>query len=68
MIELGTTVWLKPFVLVDYFGRTDNKPIPGKVVYINEPHRFFSVEFKFPGGGKYRESYKFDEIEGKKHD
>jgi hypothetical protein len=64
MIELGMTVWLKPFVLVDYLGRTIDKPIPGTVVYINEPHSFFTVEFKFPSGGHYRESFKFDEIEG----
>lgn len=64
MIELGRTVWLKPYVLIDYYGRAVDKPIPGKVVYINEPHRYFTVEFKFPGGGDYRESFKFDEIEG----
>ena len=63
MIELGKTVWLKPFELIDRFGRTVDKPLPGKVVYINEPHRFFTVEFTLPNGGRYRESFKFDEIE-----
>lgn len=63
MIELGTVLMLTPFVNVDYVGRAISKPVPGKVVYINEPHRFFTVEFKFPGGSHYRESFKFDEIE-----
>ena len=54
MIELGKTVWLKPFVMVDYLGRAIDKPIPGTVVYVNEPHSYFTVEFKFPSGGHYK--------------
>jgi hypothetical protein len=50
--------------MVDFFGRAINRPIPCKVVYINEPHSFFTVEFNFPSGGHYRESFKFSEIEG----
>ena len=64
MIEIGRTVWLRPFELIDFHGRTIDEPLPGKVVYINEPHKFFTVEFKFPSGGHYRESFKFSEIEG----
>lgn len=64
MIELGMVFMLTPFVNVDYVGRAISKPVPSKVVYINEPHRFFTVEFKFPSGCHYRESFKFDEVEG----
>ena len=65
MIGIGRTVWLKPYGLIDYHGKSVSKPIPGKVVYINDQHKYFTVEFNFPGGGKYRESFKFDEIEDK---
>ena len=64
MIELGMSLKLTPFIMIDIFGRAVNKPIPCKVVYINEPHKYFTVEFKFPSGGHYKESFKFDEIEG----
>ena len=64
MINIGQTLKLTPFIMVDYFGRAINRPIPCKVVYINEPHKFFTVEFRFPSGGHYRESFKFSEIEG----
>lgn len=64
MIEMGTSLKLTPFIMIDIFGRAVNKPIPCKVVYINEPHKYFTVEFKFPSGGHYKESFKFSEIEG----
>lgn len=64
MIELGMIFNLIPSMQLDRLGRSVTKPIPGTVVYINEPHRFFTVEFKFPSGCHYRESFKFDEVEG----
>lgn len=61
MLKIGTKLKLIPHVLVDYLGRAINKPLPCEVVYINEAHRFFTVEFNPPTGGKFRESFKFEE-------
>ena len=59
MLEVGVNLKLIPTAAVDYYGRTLAKPLPCKVVYINHKHRFYTVEFTFPDGGKYRESFKF---------
>lgn len=56
--QIGDTVYLVPYVNLDKKGQTDDKPIPGKVVYINRPHRFFTAEFSYPSGS-IRESFKF---------
>ena len=65
-IKNGETLMLLPFVLCDSAGRQRFDPVPGTVVYINEPHRYFTAEFKVPSGGHFRESFKFDEVEGEK--
>lgn len=58
--HLGEIMKLKPEVLCDKTGHATVKAIPGKVVYINEKHRFFTAEFIFPAtNGRFRESFKF---------
>ena len=59
MLEVGTQFKLIPFVSVDYLGRDLKKPMPCTVIYVNEQHRFYTVEFTFPNGDKYKESFKF---------
>lgn len=59
MIKIGDVLQLTPVVCIDKNGRATQK-IPGKVVYINEEHRYFTAEFNFPEtGGRFRESFKF---------
>lgn len=63
-IETGTKLRLRPFALLEGCLRETKETIfPCTVVYINKPHRYFIVEFSFPGG-KFRESYKLDDVEG----
>lgn len=50
-----------PHVYVDKNGmKLLEEDCPCKVVYINRKHRFFTVEFQFPGGA-VRESFKYTE-------
>ena len=58
-IKLGTVLMLKPTVVLDKLGKVQRDAIPGKIVYINWQHRFFTAEFYFNGGGHFRESFKF---------
>lgn len=60
MLEIGAELRLIPFVSVDYYGRAMPNPVPCKVVYINEQHKFYTVEFRFPNGYRCRESFKFE--------
>ena len=62
MLELGAKLNLTPTAAVDFYGKTLTKPLPCKVIYINQRHGFFTVEFAFPNGNKYKESFKLEEI------
>lgn len=58
---IGQELRMIPTVHVDKSGHLlFEKDCPCKIVYINREHRFFTVEFDFPGG-KIRESYKYAE-------
>ena len=58
---IGQELRMIPNVYVDKNGYLLlEKDYPCKVVYINRAHRYFTVEFEFPGG-KIRESFKFTE-------
>ena len=59
-IRIGTELRLVPYI--NTYDRQPGlqKALPCKVVYINRPHRFFTVEFKFKFGS-FREAYKFYE-------
>ncbi len=59
-IRIGTEMELVPFINTYKVDGRPGKKLPCKVVYINRPHRYFTVEFKFTNGG-FRESYKFYE-------
>lgn len=63
MIKVGQKVRFDPFEAITGFGSSDNqgKPVTGTVVMVNEPHKWFSVEYNF-GGGKMRYSFKFCDI------
>lgn len=59
MIKIGDVLQLTPIVCVDKNNRVTKK-MPGRVVYINLEHRYFTAEFVFPEtGGRFRESFKF---------
>ena len=58
--KLGATVKLIPSVMYDKNDKTEKKPMPGKIVYINSKHRYFIAEFNFPGGS-FWEGFKFVE-------
>ena len=57
-IAVGEKLKLKPSICLDKTGRTEQRAIEGTIVYVNFPHRYFTAEFKFPGGS-IRESFKF---------
>lgn len=61
MIEIGQTVRFDPFYAITGFASEDNKgnKVTGTVAYINEPHKWFSVEY---GNPKTRISFKFCDI------
>lgn len=60
-LYVGKKMRMVPDVHIDRLGRRlMEDDMPCKVVYINRKHRFFTVEFKFPGGS-FRESYKYTE-------
>lgn len=63
MVEVGQKVQFDPFEPIRGFASEDNrgKPVTGTVVYINEPHQWFSVEYMC-GTVKQRTSFKFCEI------
>ncbi len=63
MVEVGQKVKFDPFITVQGFGSEDNKgkKVDGTVVYVNVPHKWFSVEYNC-GGVKQRYSFKFCEI------
>lgn len=60
-VKIGQTVQFDPFLTITGFASEDNKGsfVPGKVVYINKPHKWFSVEY---GSPLMRTSFKFSEI------
>lgn len=58
-LKLGKTIRLVPFLNIDGYGRNAKGAVPGEIVFINWRHKFFTVLFKFPGGCRYRESFKF---------
>lgn len=58
-LRIGAVVKLKPNYQCDKLGHSLREKIPGKIVYINYAHRFFTAEFYFSGGGHFRESFKF---------
>lgn len=58
MIRVGDTIFEHPFVHVDYYGRKIYQPVPGKIVWIHPRKRYYVVEFKWPGGGSYREAFR----------
>ena len=58
MVKIGAELKLKPFVNLDFYGRTVTKPVPCRVVGINERHGFYRVEFRFPNGCRYFESFR----------
>lgn len=61
MIKVGQKVRFDPFAEVRGFCSGDFKGdyVTGTVVMVNEPHKWFSVEYGFP---KMRTSFKFCQI------
>lgn len=59
-LRVGTRLEMVP-TINDYKNQPGcTKKLPCTVVYINRPHRFFTVQFDFLYGS-FRESYKFFE-------
>ena len=62
MIKVGQKVEFNPFEGMRAYGATAiDVDVTGKVIYINEPHNWFEVEYKSLEG-KQKTSFKFDEI------
>ena len=63
MIEVGQKVSFDPFDELTGFGSRDNKGnvVTGKVVLVNEPHKWFLVEY-ICGKAKLRTSFKFCDV------
>lgn len=59
-IKVGTRLELIPTINDYKYHPSRVKKRPCTVVYINRPHRFFTVQFDFMYGS-FRESYKFIE-------
>lgn len=56
--KIGDIVKVHPYVSLDKNGQTETEPIPGEIIYVNRPHRYFTARFIFPRGG-FNESFKF---------
>ena len=66
MIAIGQKVRFKPLEGVYFIGCTkETEPVIGEVVYINEPHRWFSVMYGY--GNNCRTSFLFCDIGEKIH-
>ena len=61
MIKVGQKVRFDPFKELKGFGAEDHRGefVTGTVVMVNEPHKWFSVEY---GDPKQRTSFKFSQI------
>jgi hypothetical protein len=61
MVEVGQKVRFDPFDSITGFASEDSKgnPATGIVVMVNEPHKWFSVEY---GNPKLRASFNFVDI------
>ena len=60
-IKLGARIRVKPGAFNErYSGRCDVVYNTGTVVYINRPHKYFTVRIDLPGGS-FLESFKFIE-------
>lgn len=56
--KIGERIMAKPYISKDRVGHTICGRVPGTIVYINVPHRFYVAEFDF-NGRKIREAVKF---------
>ena len=63
IVAIGQKVRFYPFEKITGFGSDDNRGnyVTGTIVYVNEPHRWFSVEYSFHGV-KQRTSFLFCQI------
>ena len=59
-VDEGVKVRFNPFAYIQSFGSSDVKgrEVTGTVVYVNRPHKWFSVEY----GNGLRASFKFFEV------
>ena len=67
-VKIGQKVRFKPFAGIHMTGFSDVGDVVaiGTVKYINEPHRWFSVEYD-TGAGPQRISFDFTEIDRSIH-
>lgn len=63
IVAIGQKVQFDPFEEITGFGSDSNRGnyVTGTVVMVNEPHRWFSVEYEC-GGVKLRTSFLFSQI------
>ncbi len=61
MVKIGQKIRFDPFYAITGFASEDNKGnhLTGTVIYVNEAHQWFSVEY---GDPKTRTSFKFCDI------
>lgn len=67
MVKLGQKVQFKPLDGIRFPDCSETRdPVIGKVIYINEPHRWFSVEYN-GDATPLRTSFNFGDIGTKVH-
>ena len=62
-IEVGAKICKTPIVFEYLHSDWDeyhNVNMEGTIVYVNFPHKYFTVEYEFKNGMKFRESFKMD--------
>ena len=65
MIKLGQTVAFNQFHYA-YGGGNPEDDVVGTVIYVNEPHRYFTAEYE-KGGHMWKLSFNFDDLIGVGH-
>lgn len=64
MVKVGQKVQFDPSRDIKGFASKDTKGVvvTGTVVYVNEPHQWFTAEYKTASGVKLRTAFKFCDI------
>lgn len=70
-IEVGAKIRKTPAVFLGLHSDIDDEyhdvlNMEGTIVYVNFPHKYFTVEYEFKNGMKFRESFKMKPSKSRK--
>lgn len=66
MIKIGQKVSFDPWHGINsVLGSRNDGNVEGTVIYVNEPHNYFTVEYEL-GDGKFKTSFNFCDVFGEK--